>query len=155
MNNLDPLLLVGIFIAAGVASIIRFLLAKWNGALPWGILTANIIGSFFAGYSINLFPNNQLLTLITIVGFAGGLSTFSSWAAGTVELQRKHKNTLDAGAIILEVGVSALLDVPPTPDSSPEGQAQLRRGFKGLIPLGYTLLTIILSSTAALIGHIL
>lgn len=113
MNYFDPLLLLGIFGLAGIGSMIRFLLSKWEGVMPWGILSANIIASFIAGFASSRFQADLGLTAFIVVGFAGGLSTFSSWAGAAVQLAAKQK------AVIA-----------------------------GL----YTLLTLILSSTAAYLG---
>ena len=96
---------VGIVIAGGLGAVLRFYLSSISGKLPWGILIANIMASFLAGYSIN-FATHQvtfftdapletsiftMVGAILITGFAGGLSTFSSFAAGTVELFRSGR----------------------------------------------------------------
>ena len=69
-------------IMGGLGSTIRYLIGKWQSLLPWGILLANSVASFIAGLAIG----NGLLELALIAGFAGGLSTFSTFAAQTYEL---------------------------------------------------------------------
>ena len=66
----------------GLGSTIRFLIGSWQSFLPWGILLATSIASFVAG----LAYGNDLLELALLTGFAGGLSTFSTFAAQTFEL---------------------------------------------------------------------
>jgi CrcB protein len=67
-------------LAGGVGAVIRFFMAQWMGKLPWGILAANVLGSFILGaYFLN---NNAQLWLI-VSALAGGISTFSSVSAQT------------------------------------------------------------------------
>ena len=66
----------------GLGSTIRYLIGSWQSFLPWGILLANSIASFVAG----LAYGNDFLELALQTGFAGGLSTFSTFAAQTYEL---------------------------------------------------------------------
>ena len=112
----NPLVLIGIALAGGLGSILRFAISKWSGTIPWGILTANAVASFVAGFAAIRFGSNDTWVAILVVGLAGGLSTFSSWAGAAVQM------------------VAA------------------RRRFA---PAFYTLLTLILSSTAAYLGLIL
>jgi CrcB protein len=115
MNSVDPLIILGIAGLAGVGSVIRFLLSKWTGYLHWGILATNAVASLIAGWASTHFTDERAVVLL-VIGLAGGLSTFSSWAAGTVHLAAKNKI---------------------------------------FAPIVYTLLTLILSSTAAYLGLIL
>lgn len=106
-SDFNPLIALGIVIAGGFGAVLRFYLASMSGKLPWGILIANIMGSFLAGYAGNLNVQHgwavyqdqaevttlMVLSAIASVGLAGGLSTFSSFAAGTVELLRSGKVT--------------------------------------------------------------
>ena len=72
-------------IAGGFGAVARFWLSYWQGKLPWGILLANAIGSFIAGLAIA----GSLESAWLIVGLAGGLSTFSTFAAQTHDLIAK------------------------------------------------------------------
>jgi CrcB protein len=87
----NPVILIGIALAGGLGSIIRFAMSRWQGYLPWGILLANITASFFAGWAVIYFTNDNTWIAITVVGLAGGLSTFSSWAAASVQLVASGK----------------------------------------------------------------
>ena len=69
-------------VLGGVGSVVRHFVGTWSGFLPWGILAANSIASFLAGASVA----NGFYELAVIVGLAGGLSTFSTFAAQSYEL---------------------------------------------------------------------
>jgi CrcB protein len=69
-------------LAGGFGAVTRYGLSTWSGKLPWGILLANSIGSFIAGLAVAGLLESAWL----IVGFAGGLSTFSTFAAQTHDL---------------------------------------------------------------------
>lgn len=66
----------------GLGSVLRMLLSRFSGKLPWGILIANTLASVVAGMFL-AGPNPAVPYALLVVGFAGGLSTFSSWAAQT------------------------------------------------------------------------
>lgn len=112
----NPVVLIGIALAGGLGSILRFAISKWSGTIPWGILTANAVASFIAGFAAIRFGSNDNWVAILVVGLAGGLSTFSSWA----------------GAV-----------------------GQMVATGRKAAPAFYTVLTLILSSTAAYLGLIL
>ena len=88
---LNPMIILGIFAAGGLGSVVRVLLSKFNGFWPWGILLANVVASFFAGWAATYFKADVTWIAILVVGLAGGLSTFSSWAAGAVQLVARDR----------------------------------------------------------------
>ena len=87
----NPLVVLGIFVAGGLGSVLRVSLSKLNGFWPWGILLANVVASFFAGWAVTFFKADVTWVAILVVGLAGGLSTFSSWAAGAVQLVARDR----------------------------------------------------------------
>ena len=91
MNAFDPLVLLAVFGLAGAGSVVRFLLSKWDSYLPFGILLANTVASFIAGYASVHYFNNEFWLVAIVLGLAGGLSTFSSWAAATVQMSARGK----------------------------------------------------------------
>ena len=92
------LTVLGVAVLGGLGSAVRLVLSHWHGRLPWGILTANTAASFVvgftasAGFTQTLFATTNGLdgsyfwVTVLATGFAGGLSTFSSWAAQTMHL---------------------------------------------------------------------
>lgn len=82
----DPVLALGIALAGGSGSVLRLALGRWRGTLPWGTLVANLLAGLVLGLMIQSQSDAALsnwLTAVIFVGFAGGLSTFSSVAAET------------------------------------------------------------------------
>jgi CrcB protein len=85
-------LLLGLTALGGLGSVARYLLSQWQGFLPWGILTANVVASMIFGLCLSAQATTQAspflnyLMPLLATGFAGGLSTFSSWAAQTAGL---------------------------------------------------------------------
>jgi len=71
-----------IALGGGVGAVIRFWLGQISGQIPWGILLANTLGSFIAGLALA----GSIDLAFVVVGLAGGISTFSTFAAQTHEL---------------------------------------------------------------------
>ena len=74
-----------IALAGGLGAVIRFLLSSRIGKLPWGILVANILASFVVGLVLRSADTNGFVAAVVVTGFCGGLSTFSTFSAQTVE----------------------------------------------------------------------
>jgi fluoride exporter len=72
-------------LAGGLGAVIRFLLSAWMGKLPWGILVANILASFVVGLVLRSADTSGFIAAVVVTGLCGGLSTFSTFAAQTVE----------------------------------------------------------------------
>mgnify|MGYP000488146488 CR=1 FL=1 len=85
MKSFDITNALAIAIAGGLGSVVRLVLARWIGKLPWGILVANVLASFIMGVGLGIFSFNSVLAQIVSVGLCGGLSTFSTFSAQTVE----------------------------------------------------------------------
>jgi CrcB protein len=71
----------------GLGSVLRHLVGSWQGFLPFGILLANSLASFIAGLAIGAGFYETAL----VIGLAGGLSTFSTFAAQSYELWAKRQ----------------------------------------------------------------
>lgn len=81
------LTLAGIALFGGLGSALRLVMSGWHGKLPWGILSGNVIASLLVGFA---FTGQGFWTGLLATGFAGGLSTFSSWAAQTVHFMSQN-----------------------------------------------------------------
>ena len=88
----------------GLGSVARHFLGFWTGSLPWGILLANSVASFIAGLAIS----NQLFEIAVIFGLAGGLSTFSTFAAQTFDLWTAGLRLKAVANMVLNLVVPAL-----------------------------------------------
>lgn len=76
---------LAVALLGGLGSVVRHLIGSWNGFLPFGILLANSLASFVAGLAVG----NGFYEVSLVVGLAGGLSTFSTFAAQSFELWAK------------------------------------------------------------------
>ncbi|MFZ0489952.1 MAG: fluoride efflux transporter CrcB [Salegentibacter sp.] len=108
-----------VFLGGGLGSIFRYLISKAlnNTALsiPYGTLTANILGSLIIGFvlgtAIKYDSLNSSLYLLFGVGFCGGFTTFSTFAFENQALLRSgdyfHFGVYAFGSLLL--GISAVI----------------------------------------------
>lgn len=86
-----------VFLGGGIGSALRFAanlaLSKWTH-FPFATLSVNLIGSFLIGlfyaWSLKHSWNPEIKALL-IVGFLGGLTTFSSFSMDTLRLIMDQK----------------------------------------------------------------
>lgn len=84
-------LLIGV--AGGAGSVIRAMLSRFDGWLPYGLLTANSLAAGLVGWLLagpDLTPD--YLSILTI-GFAGGLSTFSTAMKASFDFYHRGRLT--------------------------------------------------------------
>ncbi len=85
-----------VFIGGGLGSICRYIitiiLKETNSLYPWPTLLANAIGSLVIGILADQLIRNTTIysvnTLFWIIGFCGGLTTFSTFALENFSLFR-------------------------------------------------------------------
>ena len=75
-------------IMGGLGAVLRGILGKFTGFIPWGILFANTLAT--AIVAVVLFDVPQF-GLLLVTGLAGGLSTFSTFVQQTWQLLRDQK----------------------------------------------------------------
>lgn len=93
-------------VGGGLGSLLRYQVNQWMSLLPVygaaGTLIVNVVGSLLIGYALGLSPGAKTISdtgrLFFVVGFLGGLTTFSSLAFETVSLTLHHETRLIAGA---------------------------------------------------------
>jgi CrcB protein len=90
MNAL--MVFAGVALGGGIGSVLRMLVGQWRGKTSTvGILLANTFASAIVAYVV-VWDHDWHWAAIS-AGFAGGLSTFSTWAAQTAELWAADKRT--------------------------------------------------------------
>ena len=92
MMNLKALLIV--FLGGGLGSSLRYLIGLWLNptTFPWATLIANSFGclliGLFVGYFNRMGMMKESIALFFIVGFCGGLTTFSSFSLDLFQLSK-------------------------------------------------------------------
>lgn len=85
-------------LGGAVGAIARFLLDDWicrkvPGDFPWGIFTANVLGSASLGAVVGIVPAGPAHTALAI-GVCGALTTYSTFTAQTLALFKVGKTAL-------------------------------------------------------------
>ena len=116
MADVDPVSGVAIFLGAGCGALLRW----WLGialnplfpALPPGTLAANVLGGLLMGFLLGaLLPFSSLppaLRLALTTGFLGGLTTFSTFSAETLDLLTKQDYPWAVAHVLAHVLLSLL-----------------------------------------------
>ena len=82
-------------LGGAIGSCMRYLISVWSAeyvgaGFPYGTLLANVIGSFIIGAFMaamaERFIMNLNLRFLVVIGFCGGLTTFSSFSYETMNL---------------------------------------------------------------------
>jgi CrcB protein len=84
--------------------VLRHIAGFWSGALPWGILAVNSIASFVVGLSVS----SGEYEIALVVGLAGGLSTFSTFAAQSYEYLKNQQRLKAIANLVLNLALPAL-----------------------------------------------
>jgi CrcB protein len=101
-------------LGAGLGALVRWqagllLNARWAG-FPLGTLLVNLVGGLLIGMALEWLGRhpNELLKLLLVTGFLGGLTTFSAFSGESLALLR-HANFGLAAAHTLAHVLGALL----------------------------------------------
>ncbi|AOB26420.1 MULTISPECIES: fluoride efflux transporter CrcB [Bordetella] len=92
MLTFAPLNFIAIGIGATLGAWLRWVLGlRLNGAgWPWGTLAANLAGGYLIGVMVALVASHPewpaWIRLAVVTGFLGGLTTFSTFSAETVDM---------------------------------------------------------------------
>jgi len=106
-----PLALIAIAVGAALGAWARWGLSLWlnpaHHAVPLGTLAANLIGGYLIGLAVAGFAQAPQLApewrLFVITGMLGGLTTFSTFSAETVDLLQKQAYGWAFGTIALHL----------------------------------------------------
>jgi len=92
--------IVAVAVGAAVGALLRWaagvwLNAQWNG-FPLGTLLVNCVGGFLVGVALMWFTlsPNELMRLLVVTGFLGGLTTFSAYSVESLILLQRGFWTL-------------------------------------------------------------
>jgi CrcB protein len=110
---------LAICFGACVGALARWQLGLWlstpGSLLPWGTLTANLVGGYLIGVAVAVFQALPQLDpawrLLLITGFLGALTTFSSFSAEVVAMLTQARYALALGTAALHLFGSLLLTV--------------------------------------------
>jgi CrcB protein len=103
--------LIAIALGATLGAWARWGLSVWLNSLhhsvPVGTLVANLIGGYVIGLAVAVFAQAPHLApewrLFVITGLLGGLTTFSTFSAETVELLQRQNYAWAFGVIALHL----------------------------------------------------
>jgi CrcB protein len=117
---MTPLVFCAVLLAGALGAMLRYLTSRLlaresePAGFPFAVLAVNCVGSFVSGLVIGWASADGLSTeweFILVTGFAGGLTTFSTWSVETVQVLRQGR--LLAGilspAVNLVAGMSLVL----------------------------------------------
>lgn len=109
---------IAICVGASIGALARWGLGLWlspGGVIPWGTLTANLVGGYLIGICVAVFQAlpqlDPVWRLALVTGFLGGLTTFSSFSAEVVAMLLQQRYALALGTAGLHVIGSLLMTV--------------------------------------------
>jgi len=121
MTRDGPLVTVLAAVALGAVfgAWMRWALSYWLNPriehLPLGTLTSNLIGGYLIGLAIAAFAAHPSVPpfwrLVIVTGFLGGLTTFSTFSAESVELMQGAQWASAAVHVVAHLGGSLLATV--------------------------------------------
>ena len=109
MITLTSLNLFAVALGAALGAVLRWvaglLLSQPGSWVPWGTVLVNCAGGFLIGLSMVWFQRSphEVLRLLCITGFLGGLTTFSTFSAESLSLLQRDEFGLAAVHTLIHV----------------------------------------------------
>ncbi|MGN6502281.1 MAG: CrcB family protein [Pseudolysinimonas sp.] len=104
---MSPLLFAAVMAAGALGALGRYGVTRAFAArparLPWAGLAVNVTGSLVAGAAVALGAQIPLVTTLAVSGFAGGLTTFSTFSTETVQLVLEGRRRAAAVSVLLNL----------------------------------------------------
>lgn len=111
---MSALVIAAAFAAGAAGALLRYVVTRAFAGrparLPWAVLIVNVAGSLAAGVAVALgVALSPVVPFIAVSGFAGGLTTFSTFSTETVQLVLDGRWRAALGSVVANVagGVAA------------------------------------------------
>jgi fluoride exporter len=93
---------------AGLGALLRWRVGVWlntSSGLPWGTLLVNCAGGLLIGLALGWFSRapHELLRLLIVTGFLGGLTTFSAFSLESLQMLQRGQGWLALGHSLAHV----------------------------------------------------
>lgn len=99
-----------VFLGCGLGGICRYSLSAYllksaSAHFPWATLTANLAGCLLIGLLLGYLHNrpSQVMAALTVTGFCGGFTTFSTFANETLLLLQQENFKLAIAYVLLSL----------------------------------------------------
>ncbi len=100
---------LGGFLGSVFRYLIGYVIADMTEKIPSGIIVANVVGCFIIGVLAQFFVQNvnvnETLKLFLMVGFCGGLTTFSSFSLESISFLKMGETLI----FVLYVSITFIL----------------------------------------------